>query len=99
MTISSGPVRPSPGPGALFEVTPMSADWEYLGFSVVEVTAELRGGCADVLTCPTDSLSTVQAEAHQRRNRTLAPVARVVALSRHRGTSLGAASGRRGKGR
>ena len=41
MTMSSGPVRPSPGPGALFEVTPMSADWEYLGFSVVEVTADL----------------------------------------------------------
>ena len=33
----SGPVRPSSGPGRLFEVTPQSAGWEHLAFSVVEV--------------------------------------------------------------
>lgn len=38
----SGPVRPRPGPGIQLEVTPASAGWTYLGFSVVEVAPGSR---------------------------------------------------------
>ena len=37
MPTSSGPLRPSKGPGRVLHVTPESADWEHLEFSVVEV--------------------------------------------------------------
>ena len=36
----SGPLRPRPGPGWLLHVTPKTAGWDYLEFSVVEVTAD-----------------------------------------------------------
>ena len=35
--IRSGPVRPRPGPGRVLNVTPESAGWEYVAFSVVEL--------------------------------------------------------------
>ncbi len=40
MPTSSGPVRPSKGPGRVLHVTPESADWEHLEFSVVEVVED-----------------------------------------------------------
>ncbi|MGI9622819.1 MAG: 5-deoxy-glucuronate isomerase [Acidimicrobiales bacterium] len=36
-TSESGPVQPSAGPGVLLEITPETAGWDYLAFSVVEV--------------------------------------------------------------
>lgn len=36
----SGPVRPGPGPGRVIDVTPSSARWSNLAFSVVEVDAD-----------------------------------------------------------
>ena len=40
MPTSSGPLRPSKGPGRVLHVTPESADWEYLEFEVVEVVED-----------------------------------------------------------
>ena len=39
-TLRSGPFRPVPGPGVRLEVTPASAGWRNVGFSVVEVGPE-----------------------------------------------------------
>ncbi len=35
---ASGPIRPQPGPGRILDVTPESAGWENVAFSVVELT-------------------------------------------------------------
>ena len=37
----SGPIRPQPGPGVVLSVTPESAGWRNVGFSVVEVRSDL----------------------------------------------------------
>ena len=36
---ASGPIRPQPGPGRILDVTPESAGWDNVAFSVVELTA------------------------------------------------------------
>jgi 5-deoxy-glucuronate isomerase len=41
-TNRSGPIRPTAGPGPLLTVTPESAGWSNLAFSVVEASAEHR---------------------------------------------------------
>ena len=35
---ASGPIRPQPGPGRILNITPESAGWENVAFSVVELT-------------------------------------------------------------
>ena len=37
--VASGPIRPAPGPGRVLHVTPESAGWDNVAFSVVELTA------------------------------------------------------------
>ena len=34
----SGPIRPQPGPGRILDITPESAGWDNVAFSVVELT-------------------------------------------------------------
>ncbi|MCY3632741.1 MAG: 5-deoxy-glucuronate isomerase [bacterium] len=36
---ASGPIRPQPGPGLILDITPESAGWNNVAFSVVELTA------------------------------------------------------------
>ncbi|MCY4193125.1 MAG: 5-deoxy-glucuronate isomerase [bacterium] len=36
---ASGPIRPQPGPGRILDITPESAGWDNVAFSVVELTA------------------------------------------------------------
>lgn len=38
--LSSGPIRPTTGPGRVLDVTPDSAGWEYLSFAVHDLDAE-----------------------------------------------------------
>lgn len=38
-TAASGPIRPCDGPGRILEITPETADWTYLRFSVLELDA------------------------------------------------------------
>ena len=37
-TPASGPIRPRPGPGQIMDITPETAGWDNVAFSVVELT-------------------------------------------------------------